>query len=41
MVDTITLLHGKLDRARKVPAAVIAAGGVGVLVLVILLLRRR
>jgi hypothetical protein len=41
LVDTITLLHGKLDRARAVPAAVIAAGGVGVLVLVILLLRRR
>jgi hypothetical protein len=41
IVDTIARLHGKVDRARKIPAAVIAAGGVGVLLLVILLLRRR
>ncbi|MBB5897201.1 DUF3618 domain-containing protein [Kutzneria kofuensis] len=41
IVDTIARLHGKVDRARKVPAAVIAVGGLGVLVLVVLLLRRR
>ncbi|GAA3438998.1 hypothetical protein [Kutzneria kofuensis] len=42
IVDTIVArLHGKVDRARKVPAAVIAVGGLGVLVLVVLLLRRR
>jgi hypothetical protein len=41
IVDTIALLRGKVDRARRVPVAVIAAGGLGLLVLVILLLRRR
>lgn len=41
IVDTIERLHGKVDRARRIPTAVIAAGGVGVLLLVILLLRRR
>lgn len=40
IVDTIARLHGKVDRARKVPVAVIAVGGLGVLVLVVLLLRR-
>jgi len=41
IVDTINLLRGKVDRARKVPVALIATGSLGVLVLVILLLRRR
>lgn len=41
LVDTIAQLHGKVDRARRVPVALVAAGGAGVLLLVILLLRRR
>jgi hypothetical protein len=41
IVDTINLLRGKVDRARKVPVVLIATGSLGVLVLVILLLRRR
>ena len=41
IVDTINLLRGKVDRARKVPVALIATGSLGMLVLVILLLRRR
>ncbi|MFC0543370.1 hypothetical protein [Kutzneria chonburiensis] len=41
IVDTINLLRGKVDRVRKVPVALIATGSLGVVVLVILLLRRR
>jgi hypothetical protein len=41
IVDTINLLRGKVDRARKLPVALIATGSLGVLVLVVLLLRRR
>lgn len=41
LVDTITRLRGKADQARRLPIAVLAASGVGVLILVILLLRKR
>jgi hypothetical protein len=41
IVDTIERLRGKADQARRVPVALIAAGGLGLVVLVVLLLRRR
>jgi hypothetical protein len=41
IVDTIAQLHGKVDRARRIPVAVIAAGSAGLLLVVVLLLRRR
>ena len=41
LVDTVSQLHGKVDQARRLPVGLMVAGGVGVLVVVILLLRRR
>ena len=41
IVDTFELLHGKMERARRVPVGLAVAGGLGPLVLVVLLLRRR
>jgi CHASE3 domain sensor protein len=41
IVDTINRLHAKANHARQVPMALIAASGVGLLLVIILLLRRR
>jgi hypothetical protein len=41
IVDTIAQLRGKADRVSRLPVVLLAASGFGLLVLVILLLRRR
>lgn len=41
LVDTISRLHGKVDRARQLPVFLLAASGFGLLLIVLLLLRRR
>jgi hypothetical protein len=41
IVDTIARLHGKAERARRVPAALHVGGGLGILLVMMLLLRRR
>lgn len=41
LVETVDQLQGKVDRVGRVPLGLAVAGGVGVLLVVILLLRRR
>ncbi|MFI9383409.1 DUF3618 domain-containing protein [Kutzneria sp. NPDC052558] len=41
LADTINRLQGKVNRAHKVPIGLAVAGGLGLLLTLILLLRRR